>query len=475
MASAAKSLAYLVPRTYHIRSTSLINFITLPCITRKERISSKVCHSSHANNLQGSDRIREEEVVIVGAGIAGLATALSLHRLGVKPLVLEQADSLRTGGTSLTLSKNGWRALDVLGVAEDLRKEYKKILGLQIQTNDGAVLRYFSFQAEDNSQEVRAVERRALLESLARNMPEDTIWFGSHIITIERTKNSQIKLELDDGTEILAKALIGCDGVRSVVAKWMGFSEPRYVGHCAYRGLAVYASGQPYEEKVHYIYGKGMRAGYVPLSSTKVYWFIVFNSHSPGPKITDPNLLKREALQLVQNWPKELVETIEDTPAENFVRTPLVDRWLWPVVGPKSTLGGVALAGDAWHPMTPNLGQGACCALEDSIILARKLAKALDVGKQSQTENGQRVRVPSDYFGGSDIPSQIEEALQGYATERWPRIFSLTIRAYLVGALLQWDNELICSLRNNIVIPKLAKLDSLTEHTKYDCGSLNSN
>jgi len=255
----------------------------------------------------------------------------------------------------------------------------------------------------------------------------------------------------------------------------MGFSEPRYVGHCAYRGLGVYASGQPYEQKVHYIYGKGMRAGYVPISSTKVYWFIVFNSHSPGPKITDPNLLKREALGLVQNWPKELVGTIEDTPAENFVRTPLVDRWLWPVVGPKSTLGGVALAGDAWHPMTPNLGQGACCALEDSIILARKLAKALDVGKQSQTENGQRVRVPSDYFGGSDIPSQIEEALQGYATERWPRIFSLTIRAYLVGALLQWDNELICSLRNDIVIPKVASLDALIEHTKYDCGSLNSN
>jgi 2-polyprenyl-6-methoxyphenol hydroxylase-like FAD-dependent oxidoreductase len=414
-------------------------------------------------------------VVIVGAGIAGLASALALHRLGVKSLVLEEADSLRTGGTSLTLFKNGWRVLDVLGVAEDLRKDYTEILGLQIQTNDGAVLRSFSLLVEDKSQEVRGVERRALLESLARNMPEDTVWFGSHIITIERTKNSQIKLELDDGTQILTKILIGCDGVRSMVAKWMGFSEPRYVGHCAYRGLAVYANGQPYEQKVHYIYGKGIRAGYVPLSSTKVYWFICFNSHSPGPKITDAKFLKKEALQLVHNWPKELVETIQNTPDESFVRTPLVDRWLWPVVGPKSTLGGVALAGDAWHPMTPNLGQGACCALEDSIILARKLAKALDVGTQGETENVQRVRVPSDYFGGSKISIQIEEALQAYATERWPRIFPLTIRANLVGALLQWDNELICSLRDNIIIPKVVQLDPLLEHTKYDCGLLNSN
>lgn len=80
----------------------------------------------------------------MGAGIAGLASALALHRLGVKSLVLEEADSLRTGGTSLTLFKNGWRVLDVLGVAEDLRKDYTEILGLQIQTNDGAVLRSFS-------------------------------------------------------------------------------------------------------------------------------------------------------------------------------------------------------------------------------------------------------------------------------------------------------------------------------------------
>lgn len=411
----------------------------------------------------------------MGAGIAGLATALSLHRLGVKSLVLEQADSLRTGGTSLTLFKNGWRVLDVLGVAEDLRKDYKEILGLQIQTNDGTVLRSFSLLVEDKSQEVRGVERRALLESLAHNMPEDTIWFGSNITTIERTKNSRVKLELDDGTQILTKALIGCDGVRSVVAKWMGFSEAHYVGHCAYRGLGVYANGQPYEQKVHYIYGKGIRAGYVPLSSTKVYWFIVFNSHSPGPKITDPTLLKKEALQLVHNWPKELVEIIENTPDESFVRTPLVDRWLWPFVGPKSTSGGVALAGDAWHPMTPNLGQGACCALEDSVILARKLAKALDVGTQDQIENVQRGRVSSDYFGGSNISSPIEEALQAYTTERWPRIFPLTIRAYLVGALLQWDNELICSMRDNIIIPKVVQLDPLLEHTKYDCGLLYNN
>ena len=78
--------------------------------------------------------------------------------------------------------------------------------------------------------------------------------------------------------------MIGCDGIRSSIAKWMGFPEPKYVGHCAFRGLASYSDGQPYGPRVNYIYGRGVRAGYVPVSPTKVYWFICFNSPSPGPK-----------------------------------------------------------------------------------------------------------------------------------------------------------------------------------------------
>lgn len=72
---------------------------------------------------------QKQDIVIVGAGIAGLATALSLHRLGVKSLVLEQSESLRTGGTSLTLFKNGWRVLDDIGVGTQLREQFLEIQG----------------------------------------------------------------------------------------------------------------------------------------------------------------------------------------------------------------------------------------------------------------------------------------------------------------------------------------------------------
>ena len=78
-----------------------------------------------------SSSLTEEtkDVVIVGGGIAGLATALSLRRLGVGATVLEQGPSLRAGGTSLTLFKNGWRVLDSIGVADELRAKYLRIQG----------------------------------------------------------------------------------------------------------------------------------------------------------------------------------------------------------------------------------------------------------------------------------------------------------------------------------------------------------
>lgn len=168
-----------------------------------------------------------------------------------------------------------------------------------------------------------------------------------------------------------------------------------------------------------------------------------------GEKVTDPSLLKKQAKELVRNWPLDLQNIIDVTPDDTIIKTPLVDRWLWPAISPPASSGRVVLVGDAWHPMTPNLGQGACCALEDAVVLSRKLAHAI-----------------------KSEPASIEVALNSYGTERWPRIFPLTIRANLVGSVLQWENPVVCSVRNNIVIPKLVRLGPLLEHTNFNCEPL---
>ncbi|CAI9265171.1 unnamed protein product [Lactuca saligna] len=407
------------------------------------------CASLHQRTISAGSDIRKEEVVIVGAGIAGLSTAVSLHRLGVRSVVLEQAESLRTGGTSLTLFKNGWKVLDAMGVGDELRSQYLEILGIVIKTENGRVLRAFTFKDEDQTQEVRAVERRTLLETLAKQLPIDSISFSSKLANIQKHENDETLLQLVNGTRISSKVVIGCDGIRSSVAKWMGFSEPKYVGYCAFRGLGEYPDGQPYEPRVNYIYGRGIRAAYVPVSPTKVYWFVCFNSPTPGPKITDQSELKKQTKELIKNWDSELVNIIDATPDDTVIRTPLVDRWLWPGLSPNASSGGAVVVGDAWHPMTPNLGQGACCALEDAVVLVQKLAPALKAG-----------------------PMVVDSALKAYQNERWQRIFPLTVRANVTGAILQLENPLVCSLRDNLLVPKLIRLGPMMEHTNFECAPL---
>lgn len=440
-------------------SHALVNSFLPPSLTLRKItfLPSKLPHSTtqHGNRFiclskKLSTETRKEDVVIVGGGIAGLATALALHRLGIESLVLEQSESLRTGGTSLTLFKNGWQVLDALGVGDELRTQFLEIQGLSIKTNEGKDLRSFDFKDVDPSQEVRAVERRILLQSLADQLPPNSLQFSSKLARIEQDDaTGETKLELTNGAHLSAKIVIGCDGIRSPIAKWMGFPEPKYSGHCAFRGLAYYPDGQPHQARVNYVYGRGVRAGFVPVSPTKVYWFICYNSSTPGPKITDPSVLKRKALDLVKNWPPSLLTTIDQTPDDAISRTPLQDRWLWPAVTPPVSKAGVVLAGDAWHPMTPNLGQGGCCALEDAVVLAKKLGRAMKSGEKE---------------GSIEV---LEDALRSYGEERWPRVFPLTVRANLVGALLQWENPVVCSLRNELVIPKLVQIGPLLEHTNF--------
>ena len=100
------------------------------CPSPRARRRRRGRHSPAAATVAASATPRSEEnIVIVGAGVAGLATAVALRRLGVGAAVLEQGDALRAGGTSLTLFNNGWRVLNAIGVADELRSKYLRIQG----------------------------------------------------------------------------------------------------------------------------------------------------------------------------------------------------------------------------------------------------------------------------------------------------------------------------------------------------------
>ncbi|CAL8177291.1 unnamed protein product [Prunus armeniaca] len=136
----------------------------------------------------------EADVVIVGAGISGLATSLGLHRLGIRSLVLESSDSLRTTGFALTTWTNAWKALDALGG----NVTSSRITGLQTFEMS------FKAKGKHGDHEIRCVKRNLLLEGLANELPSGTIRFSSKVVSVDESGYFKL-VHLADGTILKAK------------------------------------------------------------------------------------------------------------------------------------------------------------------------------------------------------------------------------------------------------------------------------
>ncbi|KAH9289366.1 hypothetical protein KI387_033483, partial [Taxus chinensis] len=344
------------------------------------------------------------KILIAGGGIAGLATALALHRLGLKSItVLEQASSLRVTGASLTIWDNGWRALDALGVADTLRSQHIKLQRVETLLASRGLTKPLSLDGH----EVRCVKRKDLLQTLAQELPPHTIQFGSKISAIHRTHGNSSIVELEDGKHISPKVVIGCDGVNSAVAKWLGFGAPNLAGRSAFLGLAKFPEGHHFEHKTFQIWGNGIRAAFAPCNENDAFWFVARKSN---PRLDaeiayKEEILREEALHLAENLRnKELVELIKRSVPGSLSLAVFKYRYLWPFMAGNARQGNVTVAGDALHPMTPELGQGGSLALEDSVTLGRCLGE-MDLEK----------------------PGDVEAALNKYVQERKVRAFGMGV------------------------------------------------
>ncbi|RHN82563.1 putative FAD-binding domain, FAD/NAD(P)-binding domain-containing protein [Medicago truncatula] len=396
----------------------------------------------------------EEDVVIVGAGIAGLATALGLHRLGVRSLVLESSDSLRVTGFALGIWENAWKALDAVGVGDILRHKHIHLYG-NVTTSliTGQQLATMSFR-DKGKLELRSVRRKLLLEALGNELPNSTIRYMSKVVAIEESGFFKI-LHLVDGTTIKTKVLIGCDGINSVVAKWLGFKEASYTGRYGIRGFAELENNHSFEPMLMQFYGKGFRAGVVPCHEKGVYWFFTWTPATQDKELMEnPAKLKQYVLNKLENMPSNVISIIEKTDLDAFHSAPLRYRHPWELIMGNISKGNVCVAGDALHPMTPDLGQGGCSALEDGVVLARCLAEALSK-KQKEEEKYKR----------------IEQGLKKYAKERRWRCIDLITTAYIAGVIQQADSKFVTFFRDKILAPLLA--GQLFKKSGFDCGKLN--
>jgi 2-polyprenyl-6-methoxyphenol hydroxylase-like FAD-dependent oxidoreductase len=353
--------------------------------------------------------------IIIGGGIGGMALAAALERVGVSYELHEQAEELREVGAGLVLWSNALLALARLGVVEGLTRQGSVIARLEVRTSDGRVLAVTPFARAVNRVGVPGclcVHRADILRELSRRSDPARLRLRSRCVGFEQ-RDEVVFARFVDGHEARGDFLVGADGLRSVVrARLFGDTPPRYVGYTCWRGVASLEQTALPPDRAFEAWGRGRRFAIHPCGQGRLFWWACHNEPANGRD----NAARRKAdvLKLFSGWQEPIATTIAATP--EILRNDILDRPPIRVWG----RGCATLLGDAAHPTTPNLGQGACQAIEDAIVLADQLRRA----------------------------GNTEGALRAYEKLRQRRTARITTESFRIGRVCQWENSVACWLRN---------------------------
>ena len=352
-------------------------------------------------------------VIIIGGGIGGLTAAIALRKVGFDAHVYERAPALREVGAGIGVMANALRALDALGLGDNLRSQGLAAVQGGLRDPAGKVLLAMPMHdLTGQAGAIAVVHRAELLAELASHVDQERLHLDCKCVGFTQDHEG-VTARFHNGETARGDALIGADGLRSAIrTQLFGDQAIRYAGYTAWRSVVRFEI--PDHPVITETWGRGRRFGIVPMSRGRVYWFAVQNAIE-GER--DPDGKSGDALAgLFRGWHQPIEPLIAASEAGSILRNDVYDmeplaRW---------SDRRVTLMGDAAHPMTPNLGQGACQAIEDAVVLAVCL-------KTNATVQG---------------------ALVQYERRRMTRTKQIVLSARRLGAVAQAENAAVCLVRN---------------------------
>ena len=364
----------------------------------------------------------KKRALVVGSGVAGVTAAHALLQIDWDVTVFEKAPDVRKlyVGSGIHLWNNTMRAVKMLEMDDRVAAVSGRgavVENMKFFTPKGRLLA--NVKTGELGRKIGGdcvgVNRAELLPALAEALPPGTIEPNSELASYEHD-GSSVTIRLADGREERGDVLVGADGLHSTVRRLMlgGLEPPRYSGYTIWQGMITKASTElaPLGD-FPLVYGPGLRFCYYRVDDDRLYWFAVANAEEGG---TDGPGVRAKLEEMFKGWMYPVGAIIETTDEEVIHRRDLYDR------DPITTWGDgrVTLIGDAAHPMTFDIGQGAGQGIEDAVVLKRCLAQTDDVAA----------------------------ALRSYEKQRQPRTAHMQKLSRNVGKWGRWKHPAAVAVRN---------------------------
>jgi 2-polyprenyl-6-methoxyphenol hydroxylase-like FAD-dependent oxidoreductase len=357
--------------------------------------------------------------VVTGAGIGGLAATAGLCSAGWDVTACERAASLEPVGAALALAPNGLRALDAIGAGDTLRAlAVPQEPGIRRWDGRWLVRSTTGQMISDRfGDPVILLPRAAIIDALTAHVPAGVLSLATEVTSVDTAGNAAAHVATTAG-DLEADLVVAADGIGSATRQALFPDHPglRYAGFTTWRLLTGPVSGRvPMAES----WGRGTVFGVMPLSDRRVYCYAAAPA-GPGARADDE---LAELVRLFGTWHEPIPELLAITRPQDVLRHDVAELAA-PL--PSFHRGRFALLGDAAHPMTPNLGQGACQALEDAVVISRLAA-------------------------GTE-PDAVTGMLDRYTSTRLPRTSEVVRWSRRAATMTTWTSPAAVAFRNTLVL-----------------------